>query len=581
MLCYSDFILANQPFSYCRLNEPENHNIYYDLTGNGNHCFRRHLTETEVKSANNQYTCSYTGEPGIRGIVPLATSSGLQIDWPVNSPSIQIPQFYSEVISAVHGKSKSNINQISGEILFNCSGIDKVGTIGIGPFRIVASNNNLTVSMYYHKNYYPEGNSNYELEWITIYDAPITNSFLNWNRIHAHVNQTSPKNFIVSVMLNGLIVVESAITLLQNDMLDINYQPLYNAMFLTGTCVYSSFSIYFNRPFPSQDWFSNSQTALTQNYVATDYQKLNIICSECLFSFPIENNIGSSIPFLDKNLLIGNNHFNVESVESLSSTTTKVSLIPPREIPFLSHGFNVGDIVSIGGSNDQNLNGNWKVLEIYQKYIIIETLNSVISSTFSDQAIIKKAPIGGGYWDKTYFSNGAYYSSKSSHHNFKLKISDTEKQYCSLSIVKSDNSGESNQLILKKNLKSTTNKNHIQWKMMGDSKRFYLLIAYRLESPSQSQFILYGDITDFETSEDNTYLMSFKNNHVGNIGFNLISSYPNLKLLPSGHLVCRSSFTQEADARYIIAGTPHLNLIGYGDCGNHIYPSLFPKTFFT
>lgn len=113
MLCFSDYILSQSPWAYCRLNEPEGHNIYCDLSGKSNHLFAEPQNGAYVQAAENQKQVNYLGEPAIAGIQPINANRTLKvdsIDWAIPSTALKftIPQFKSDIYIYRSGERVQN-----------------------------------------------------------------------------------------------------------------------------------------------------------------------------------------------------------------------------------------------------------------------------------------------------------------------------------------------------------------------------------------------------------------------------------------------------------------------------------------
>lgn len=97
MICFSDFILSQTPWAYCRLDEPVGYNTYHDLTGNKNHL----SAYNGLQAANNRQSISLQGDPYIGGIRPLIENQVLSInnidfDIPQSALQFKVPEFKSD-----------------------------------------------------------------------------------------------------------------------------------------------------------------------------------------------------------------------------------------------------------------------------------------------------------------------------------------------------------------------------------------------------------------------------------------------------------------------------------------------------
>lgn len=113
MLCFSDYLLSQSPWAYCRLNEPEGHNIYCDISGRGNHLSADSQDGEYAQSAENQKSVDLLGEPAIAGIQPIDANRTLKIDsidWviPASALKFAVPQFKSDTIIYRSGEKIQN-----------------------------------------------------------------------------------------------------------------------------------------------------------------------------------------------------------------------------------------------------------------------------------------------------------------------------------------------------------------------------------------------------------------------------------------------------------------------------------------
>lgn len=103
MICFSDFLLARRPWSYCRLNEPAGHFIYCDISGNSNHLYPKRVDSEFVQAASNQIANSFEGDPGMLAIQPLLENQVLslnQIDLEIPDTALQlaVSEFRSDTV---------------------------------------------------------------------------------------------------------------------------------------------------------------------------------------------------------------------------------------------------------------------------------------------------------------------------------------------------------------------------------------------------------------------------------------------------------------------------------------------------
>lgn len=104
MLSFSDFILSQLPWTYCRLDEPIGYNLYHDLTGNRNHLFSSFENDTYGTAASNRQAVTLLGDPSIGGVRPLIENQIIHLNSidhsiPLNSLWFRVPEFKSNTFT--------------------------------------------------------------------------------------------------------------------------------------------------------------------------------------------------------------------------------------------------------------------------------------------------------------------------------------------------------------------------------------------------------------------------------------------------------------------------------------------------
>lgn len=99
MICFSDFILSRKPWSYCRLNEPNGHTVYCDISGNNNHLYPHKDNNDYIQAASNQHETSL----GERAIQPLIENQNLILnslnsEIPNSALRFNVPEFKSDTV---------------------------------------------------------------------------------------------------------------------------------------------------------------------------------------------------------------------------------------------------------------------------------------------------------------------------------------------------------------------------------------------------------------------------------------------------------------------------------------------------
>lgn len=144
--------------------------------------------------------------------------------------------------------------------------------------------------------------------------------------------------------------------------------------------------------------------------------------------------------------------------------------------------------------------------------------------------------------------------------------------------------GTTTSLYWKRNLKSSINQdiNRVQWTIVGDNKRFYLFVGYRQNPKTHAQVLFFGYIQDLVSLEWGHTLLGYKDEQIGNVGYNYAFAYSDWTILPSGHLCCRLTTQPQSDLRWVRThASSDENLLGYGDVGHHIYPVPVPYVPYT
>lgn len=561
MQTYSDHILSLNPWSYCRLTEPVGVNVYSDSSGNRNHCF----VQNQV-IATNLTGGLFPGDPFPNSIRPLSSSQGTSLLISPNSINQNVPVIYNDHKSYYGGPhyEQKLIENMWGEVLIDFSG---QSTYSVGPVKAIITNGQIVVGVFYN-------------EWLPTMRIYTFKTCHTWSysqtphRVSIGVYGRSRNSFELCVTIDGTFLINREIHQLNtNDIFDLSDQNLYRQCGINGNCRISNLSLFFNKPYPPIEWISRSYSALTSSYNPNVSQDLSVLSSQAPQAQVLDSVPGSMLTLLDTVLFLGNNHYYVNGIES-DGTLVKLFLMTKNQ----SHGFVVGDIISITGSGITNLDSHWKVEEVSFDFISVRTVQPVPSQNFSlFQVTVKRCPIGEGLWMKKYSNElVGYHSTVSGSIAKMMVIRDLESKTTEVTMTNRDFSTPSITLFIKKNLK-VTETNFVRWKAGGDARRFFLFLAYRHDSPSQVNSIIFGDFRDFITEEWNCQLLAYKDQLVGNAGANVAMTYSDWIILPTGHLCCRLTTQQKGDQRWIrTTGSTFTYLEGYGDNGHHIYPDPVP-----
>jgi len=329
MLQYSDYILACKPWTYCRLNEPLNHNIYCDMSGNNNHLDTSHI---EYK-AENQLSHIYTQFKCIKPNILNNTFSINDFDWLIPETALQFktPIFKSDTIFYRNGKKIQN-DLVIKNIWFDCfidtssfvsreylailelhANYDLLAKIyepfiAFGPIRILSQTtaqwdkyDNHLIGYYLHFKIFVKydlsvyNNETEMWEYETAYketysktlvtlneiNDPIDPFLLEINRFTIGIEQLTQNSFYFNICINGETIIQNLIQLEENDIFSItNYE-----MAIMNETKFSNISFFFNKQYPKPEWFEHSQNSLTQLYKNTMITDAIVINSE------IENSI--------------------------------------------------------------------------------------------------------------------------------------------------------------------------------------------------------------------------------------------------------------------------------------------------
>lgn len=380
------------------------------------------------------------------------------------------------------------------------------------------------------------------------------------------------KSYILNVFINGESVVsESLVKLVGDNFIDIDSYSCYSKIALMNGFKYSNISVFFNKPFPDVSWLEESQIALERNYQPND---LNDIQSEFQIirgDKILSSQQGSVYAFFDSILLYGTEQIQVYKIQSVGNLVT---------ISVGQHKFVVGDIIEIGGSQQNSLNGLWRLSSIGFDTISFISDTSVNSEmVVVDVVIVKKAPIGGGRWYKSIDDYVADYISLDFPVNLPktLKLDDFYQYSCHGWIEdKNNNLVKSDVLFLNRPQREKK-----KWLIIGDNKRFYIFIGKHDDAIlSNASLIFFGVLRRNVISPTETINLimnttSLDENREEHTGFNFVFLYPNWRILDSGHLLCSvNNSSRNSKTLMIKSDLTYEYIFGLHDSGSHIYPEI-------
>lgn len=143
----------------------------------------------------------------------------------------------------------------------------------------------------------------------------------------------------------------------------------YSTIALMNDTIFSNLAIFFNRPYPSNEWLASSQRALTRSYQAPVAEDISILCGRSPSGYPsIEKLPGSLLNVLNGILFFGTNHRLVtEMFPTAGSSNFTVRITP--SIP----GIAVGNTIKINQNKQSPFSGCWKIYALNTAYQIAMT----------------------------------------------------------------------------------------------------------------------------------------------------------------------------------------------------------------
>lgn len=603
MLSYSDYILALKPWSYCRLNEPSGNNIYCDSSKNGNHVYSGYTIDGALPSATNRQYVSFTGEPDIAGIKPLysSVSSSVESQPSQNRPQIHIPILRTSFPVRYSAAENINVAEEWGEVIINgsqltpninaCYQTNIETVLTLGPIRVFTetvtgcTNNNPTlqsfrlyIGLYYMNSFWDGNYTQLRRDFLQVfYLTPPTTTF----RLTVGIKQTDYNSAIISVAINGEHLEDSpkTVTLSQEDYFDLWNHNSYGFCAIHGDTTFSNLSLFINSSFPTNSWLQLSQEALENLWQGEGYNHLVKLTSEVPYSALLFSYPGTLLAILDQVLLFGDEQRFISEVISEDDNVVKLVF---RMIsgPTVSNGFHINDIIEVNGSSQNSLNGVWSIKEIGYDFIKIQTTETVVSENSDWEIMLKRIPIGNGFWKKEIINNKVSYKSLASNEDKIFLIDDSNKNYSQLQLANSNGTNVSQNVFFKRHYKSPVDVGYdwVQWCIGGDDLRLFFFIAFRSISPSFSQTLIYGDFKDiFSQNDFYTLLLGYSEVGIIDINFNQAFHYPKWEILDSGHLLCRTSYdnvNQIVNSSIVSIDSDNnvTNRDLRADYGHHIYP---------
>jgi len=439
----------------------------------------------------------------------------------------------------------------------------------------------------------------------------------------------------------------------ENEFLTEYNHDVYSCIAMMNNTTFSNFSVFFNQPYPSNDWLIASQLALTKTYNAPIAEDISILSSQTM----IEKLPGSLLNTFNNILIFGSHQQVVSEITpvlgngdltirieptisgiSLGDTIKinenkqspfsgcwkinslislfSVNLIPalltkiPSSVTYNAidydlnicftnkdyqidvetkniHHFSNQDLITLHHLTDSVQNHSWIITASDANGFDVKLQNELENYTFLDNCLIKKTPIGGGCWTKTYSENKIGFGYKNLIAQQKnILIDDRELYYSKIYLSASDNSNPSESLFILKDIKNSLNreKTRFPFKVVGDCHRFYCFLPSKQNTASHTSIIVCGEVFDwFNQDWCSVAIVSTLNAKDQNIGFNYAFLYPSWSIeQETGYLICRSFETHPSDGLIKIVDENDFvtSSLGYADSGQHVYPINIPHITF-
>ena len=562
MISYSDYVLSQRPWGYWPLNDlglpqyNENQTII-DCSGNQNHLLG-------LLNANIVY--SVPMDASLHDSVPLvgmtlnSTGSGIYLN--TGSFLNDVVREYSSV-SHIILKNRTRVEVISSNCSFN------IGCLTIKPTGAYLKSIKYIL---YQGTWFPS--------------SSITTLFLfsQSKRLIVEIEWIDSRNVILTVVVdNSYLLNRTTITLPEYDS-PTQYTRFdksgWNSIINLYGGTVSNFSVVYEKELLSQ-YVSKSWESLTTSYVPSFYPnliELNDQVDRCKMVMSYPNSLTHQ---LDSLLIRGISQrvFNEISVSDNGDGTWEIGVILSKEeilttnSEFL-HDFSVGEKIYIDGLSQSFLNGTWEIDRIEVSAVYFTSNSSALSE--QGYFIIKRSPIGGGSWSRT---SQFEYSSSQSLLSSKMVIDDSQKTGAKISIK--NNTG----LLVwwKRYLKRPSTsyfgadlgQGRPQWTIIGDHKRFILVIAYKQNPKDHSHILLFGDYQDPKDNQWKTILEGYKDDQIGDVGFNFLFDYSKRKINSSGILTIEPDDFNQSNFDWLVsdqAGISVDTLHGTKDSGFHQYP---------
>ncbi len=244
---------------------------------------------------------------------------------------------------------------------------------------------------------------------------------------------------------------------------------------------------------------------------------------------------------LSIDLIYGSKQIIIDNIIPNTPTTGKATLVVKNinNSSIINNSvFKGGDKVEIVGVEDPILYNGIHTITGENNGNPVITINCDDPGT-GGYILMKKLEIGNGIWrTKNYSNYKCFYSQNRTYNTNMLAINDIVNENA-IARIYFDIDKLSDELIIRKNYISVYSENFATWSIIGDDKRFYLLIGYAVNSTNFTDIIVYGDIENDNYSEGNNNVfcvLSGYNEEYGSFSMNETLYYNNYSILASGKL---------------------------------------------
>ena len=187
-------------------------------------------------------------------------------------------------------------------------------------------------------------------------------------------------------------------TLSEGESFPVYDHSIYSIISIMNDAIFSNLSVFFNQPFPSDNWLNASQLSLSRSYRAPVSEDLSILFGRAPSGFPtIEKESGGLLNVMNGFLFHGTNHrFVTDAFPTAGSGNLSIRVIP--SIP----GISVGNTIKINQNRQSPFAGCWKIYAINNS-------NQVALTPALKTSIPCEITISGTDYDRSYFFTNEYF----------------------------------------------------------------------------------------------------------------------------------------------------------------------------